>query len=72
MSDQAKAKICEMLIHESGQWGWEGHESVVADLLDGQKSLSAEEIVNFLDSAAKLQDGNEKFNAAVKKMKGLL
>ena len=67
-----KDKICNILVKHSDEWGWEGHASLVNDLLDVKDHITAEQIVDLLEAVIDTQGGNEAFKVAVASMRAML
>lgn len=67
-----KEKICAILTHQSDLWDWDGHSSLVSDLLDAGDAITAEQIVTLLESILETQGGNERFKVDVAAMRAIL
>ena len=58
-------KIKTILMQHSDSWDWAGSDSIIADLLD-DRTLTADDLVDFLSRAYEDEGGSEEFHYAVR------
>lgn len=64
-------KIKSIVMNHTKDWGWQGAESAIADILD-DRNITPDDIVDFLSNSYEYYGGNEEFHCAIRAMEVLL
>jgi hypothetical protein len=61
-------KVKYILMIYAHTWDWHGQDALIADLIDDQ-NITADAIVEFLESIYTIDGGNKEFSSALKVLK---
>lgn len=60
-------KVKHILMFHAHKWDWDAQDALIADLIDDQ-SITAGDIVEFLENVYAIDGGNREFSCAIKAM----